>query len=127
MGRKFFVSGFKGGSAYIDHANEVQEQGVEREGWDKTGSDWQSQGGKGRVRARDAAVGLDTYDVHMGGDLAVVRAETPEIVGGKPTGDVLQVVDRYDDAHNYLGSYEVRWEKTDERTHRLSSKRRIFY
>jgi hypothetical protein len=126
MGRQFFVSGFKGGDAYIDHANEVGRQGVEREGWDKTGSEAQVAGDKRRVRVKDAAIGLDTYDVHMSGDLAVVRAETPEIKGGRATGDVLQVVDRYDDAHNYLGSYEVRWEKTGERTHTLASRRRIF-
>lgn len=127
MGRKFFISGFKGGDPWIDHALEVREQGVIREGWDQTGSEWQEQGGKGRVRQRDAAVGLDTEDVHMGGDRVVTRAETPEIVRGRPTGDLLQVVDRYSDSGKYMGTFEVRWAKTGAGRHVIAGSRRVTY
>lgn len=127
MGRKFFISGFKGGDPYIDHALEVREQGVIRDGWDQTGSDYQSVGGKGRVRQRDAAIGLDTEDVHMGGDRVVTRAETPEIVRGRPTGDIIQVVDRFSDSGKYIGSYEVRWAKTAEGQHTITGHRRVFH
>lgn len=127
MGRKFYVSGFKGDDRFVTDALAVREAGVIREGWDRTGSDYQSAGGKGRVRNRDAAVGLDSEDVHMGGDRAVVRAEVPEILGGRPTGDVLQVVDRYSDGGKCLGSYEIRWSKTGERSHTITSKRRVYY
>lgn len=126
MSRKaFYISGFKGDDRFVDHALEVREQGVIRDGWDQTGSDYQSSGGKGRVRQRDAAIGLDTEDVHMGGDRVVTRAETPEIVRGKPTGDVLQVVDRYSDSGKYIGSYEIRWEKTGEGQHTITGHRRV--
>jgi hypothetical protein len=127
MGRKFFVSGFKGDDRFVEHALEVREQGVIREGADRTGSDWQQAGAKGRVRQRDAAIGLDTEDVHMGGDRVVTRAEVPVIVAGKPTGGVEQVVDRYSDSGAYLGSYAVRWEKTGEGRHVIAGKRRIYY
>lgn len=127
MGRKFFVSGFKGDDKFVDHALEVQEQGVIREGWDQTGSDWQQAGGKGRVRQRDAAIGLDTEDVHMGGDRVVTRGEVPVIQGGRATGDIDQIVDRYSDSGDYIGTYAVRWEKTGEGRHTITGKRRVFY
>jgi hypothetical protein len=126
MGRKFYVSGFKGDDPYVDHAEEVRREGVIRDGWDKTGSEWQATG-RGRVRQRDAAIGLDTEDVHMGGDRVVTRAEVPEIVGGKPSGDIEQVVDRYSDSGAYLGTYLVRWAKAGEGRHVIAGKRRVFY
>jgi hypothetical protein len=127
MSRKaYYISGFKGDDRFVDHALEVREQGVIREGADQTGSEWQS-AGRGRVRQHDAAIGLDTEDVHMGGDRVVTRAETPEIVSGRATGDVLQVVDRYDDSGKFTGSYEVRWTKTARGTHVISGNRRVFY
>jgi hypothetical protein len=126
MGRKFFVSGFKGDDKFVDHALEVRREGVIREGVDDVPVETQEVMGRRRLRRVDAAIGLDSEDVHMGGDRVVVRAETPEIKGGKATGDILQVVDRYSDSGAYLGSYQIRWEKVAPGRHVLASKRRIF-
>ncbi len=127
MGRKFFVSGFKGDDKFVDHALEVREQGVIREGSDQTGSDWQQAGSKGRIRQRDAAIGLDTEDVHMSGDRVVTRAEVPVITGGRATGDIEQVVDRFSDSGKYLGTYAVTWEKTGDGRHVIARNRRVYY
>lgn len=127
MGRVFYFSGYRGEDAFVDHADEVRQQGVEREGWDKTGSEAQIVGPKRRVRQKDAAIGLDTQDVHMGGDRVVTRAELPEFKGGRPTGNIEQVVDRYSDSGHYIGSYVVRWEKNGEGRHVNAGKRRVWY
>jgi hypothetical protein len=115
MGRKFYVSGYRDG--FIDHALEVRRAGVDREGVERTAAEAEVvdtiRGPRNRVRQKDSAIGLDTEDVHMGGDPCVTVGEYPEIVGGRPTGDVLQYVARYDDARNYIGTYEVRWGKTE--------------
>lgn len=125
MSRKvFFVQGFQ--DRFVDHALDVKAQGVIREGADQTGSEWQS-AGRGRVRQRDAAIGLDTEDVHMGGDRVVTRAETPVITGGRATGDIEQVVDRFSDSGKYLGSYAVTWEKTGDGRHVIARNRRVYY
>jgi hypothetical protein len=129
MGRKFFVSGYRDG--FVDHALEVRERGVDREGVERTVAEAEVvdtiRGPRSRVRQRDCAVGLDTEDVHMGGDPCVTRGEHPEFVGGRPTGAIIQLVDRYDDARNYIGSYEIKWEKTGARSHAIASKRRVFH
>lgn len=77
--------------------------------------------------AQDAAIGLDTEDVHFAGDRAVTRAEVPVFEGGRPTGDIDQIIDRYSDGGKFLGSYTVRWEKTGEGRHTIARNRRIFY
>lgn len=121
--KAFFVSGFKGDDRFVDHALEIQERGVVREGWEQTPTEAQVVGSKRRVRHKDAAIGLDSTDVHMGNDRVVVEAEIPD----PKSGDITQVVHRYSDAGRYSGSYSVVWEKTAEGRHTLARTKRIFY
>lgn len=127
-GKRFFFFGeTQAGVGWEKHAWQVHQEGVNREGADQTPTEAQvTYNDRGervaRVRHRDAAIGLDSQDVHMAGDRCVTTAEIPDGKGG-----VTQYVERYDDAGKFSGSYEVRWEKTGPRTHTLASKRRVYY
>lgn len=127
MARKvFFVQGFN--DRFVDHALQVKRDGVNRDGAEDTPTEAQvtynDQGQRvARVKHRDAAIGLDSEDVHMSGDRAVVVAEIPD---GK-TGDVHQYVERYSDDGRFIGSYVVPWYKTGEGRHYKGVARRIHY
>lgn len=127
MARKvFFVQGFN--DRFVDHALQVKREGVNREGAEETSTEAQvtqnAQGNRvSRVKHRDAAIGLDSEDVHMSGDRAVVVAEIPD---GK-TGDLHQYVERYSDDGRFIGSYVVPWYKTGEGRHYKGMPRRIHY
>ena|SRR5215469_5996693 len=125
--RYFFFGETQAGTGWEKHAWKVHQEGVNREGADQTPVEAQvtrnDQGQQvSRVRHRDAAIGLDSQDVHMGGDRCVTTAEIPDGKGG-----VTQYVERYSDDGRFAGSFEVHWEKTGDRTHTLTTKRRVFY
>lgn len=128
MGKQFFISGFKGDDKWIDHALQVRADGVNREGAEDCPTEAQvtynAQGNRvARVKHKDPAIGLDSEDVHMSGDRAVVVAEIPD----PKTGDINQFVERYSDGGSFLGSYVVPWYKTGEGRHTKGSPRRIYY
>ncbi|MFI4977531.1 MAG: hypothetical protein ACHQC8_02465 [Solirubrobacterales bacterium] len=80
---------------------------------------------KSRLRKRDSAIGLDSGLMTHSGLETTIIAETPEIVGGKPTGDILTqyVAWGQDDKPR---TYEVRWHKVREGSHVADRPRRIF-
>ena len=127
MARKvFFVQGFN--DRFVDHALEVKREGVNREGAENTPTEAQvttnAQGNRvARVKHRDPAIGLDTEDVHMGGDRCVVTAEIPDA----KTGDLVQYVERYSDSGRFIGSYAVPWYKIGIGKHEKGAPRRITY
>lgn len=127
MGRKvFFVQGFS--DHFVDHALQVRQDGVNREGAFDTPSEAQvvtnAQGNRvARVRQVDPAIGLDSEDVHMSGDRCVVVAEIPD----PKTGDLVQYVERYSDSGARIGSYAVPWHKIGPGRHEKGSPKRIFY
>lgn len=128
MGRQFFVSGFKGDDHFVDHALQVRREGVNREGAEACPTEAQvtynAQGNRvARVKHRDPAIGLDSEDVHMSGDRAVVVAEIPD----PTTGDICQYVERYSDSGKRIGSYVVPWLKVGEGRHQKGSPKRIYY
>ena len=127
MGRKFYVSGFKGDDPWVDHALKTRREGVNRDGAEETPVENQvvySPGGRRIVRPQhqDAAVGMDSEDVHMGGDRCVVVAENPT-----RGGDLIQTVERYDGSGKFVGSYEVPWHKIGQGRHQKGTPRRIYY
>ena len=128
MSKKYFIFGFnQAGRAWENHAWKVHQEGVNREGAEETPTEAQvvynPQGERiARVRHQDAAVGLDSQDVHMSGDPCVVVAENPD---GK--GNVYQQVERYSQSGKFIGSYVVKWSKTDKDTLTSEKPRRIFY
>lgn len=129
MARKaFFVSGFRGDDRFVDHALQVKKDGVNRDGADQTPTEAQvtvnAQGNRvARVKHRDPAIGLDSEDVHMSGDRAVVVAEIPD----PKTGDLTQYVERYSDSGRFIGSYAVPWRKIGDGKHEKGSPKRIYY
>lgn len=126
MARKaFYISGFK--DHFVDHALQIQREGVCREGVENTQSTAQvtknAQGNRvGRVIQQDSAIGLDSVDVHMSGDRCVVTAEIPQ-----SNGDIVQYIERYSDGGKFIGSYEVPWRKIGEGKHEKDKPRRIWY
>lgn len=80
---------------------------------------------KSRLRRKDSAIGLESGLMMHGGLETTILSETPEIVGGKPTGDILTTYVAWgqDDKPR---TYEVRWEKTGEGSHTAQRPRRIF-
>lgn len=127
MSKKYFIFDWNRGDGWEEHVSRIREGGVIREGVENTTAEAQVVHNKkgervARVRQADAAIGLDSEDVHMGGDRVVVEAELPS-----RGGDVTQVVHRYSDSGKYIGSYEAVWEKTDSKIHTLTRKRRVFY
>jgi hypothetical protein len=125
MGKSYYFFGqTQAGVQWEKHAWDVQQKGVDRSGADQTSADTQvvyNQEGRetGRRRThRDAAIGIDSTDAHMGGDRVVVEAEIPD---GK--GDITQVVHRYSDSGR-ISSYEVQWVKVAEGRHVLARTRR---
>src|SRR5215475_1406890 len=115
VGRKYFIFGFNRGDNFEEHAWKTRWEGVNREGAEQTPTkaqisyDQEGREVNRRVRHLDAAVGLDSRDVHMSGDPCVVVAEIPD---GK--GTVTQYVERYSTSGKFLGSYAVDWNKTAE-------------
>ena len=129
MGRKYFIFGYgQAGRAWENHAWKVHQEGVNREGAEETPTEAQvvynPQGERmARVRHVDAAVGLDSQDVHMSGDPCVVVAENPD---GK--GNVYQHVERYSsDGGRFIGSYVVKWSRTADGQLTSEKPRRIWY
>jgi hypothetical protein len=118
----FFFGETQAGAGWEKHAWKVQQEGVNREGAEETPTEVQTAGGKSRVRHLDAAIGLDSQDVHYDGDRVVVVSENPD---GR--GDIFQHFERYSDSGKFLGSYVGRWEKVAEGRHVLARTRRIFY
>lgn len=127
MGRKYFTFDWNRGDNFEEHAWKVQQEGVNREGADRTVSEAQIVGDKRRVRQKDAAIGLDTRDVHHRGDKVVISDEVPEIKGGKRTGDVLSYGHRYSDSGKLLETREYRWIKVGDGKHVLAGSRRVSY
>lgn len=126
MGKQFFVQGFN--DNFVDHALKVRREGVNREGAEDCPTEAQvtqnAQGNRvARVRHKDPAIGLDSEDVHMSGDRAVVVAEIPD----PKTGDIHQYCERYSDSGKFIGSYVVPWHKTGDGQHTKGSARRIHY
>jgi hypothetical protein len=80
---------------------------------------------KSRLRKKDAAIGLESGLMMHGGLETTILAEVPEIVGGKPTGDILTqyVAWGQDDKPR---TYEVRWHKVRDGSHVADRPRRIF-
>ena len=127
MSKKYFIFGFNRGDNFEEHAWKTRWEGVNREGAEDTPTEAQvvynPQGERiSRVRHQDAAVGLDSVDVHMSGDPCVVVAENPD---GK--GNVYQQVERYSQSGKFIGSYVVKWSKTDKDCLTSEKPRRIFY
>jgi hypothetical protein len=129
MARKaFFVSGFKGDDSWVDHALQVKREGVCRDGAEDTPTEAQvttnAQGNRvARVKHKDPAIGLDSEDVHMGGDRCVVTAEIPD----PASGDLRQYIERYSDSGRFIGSFVVPWYKVGEGRHQKGTPRRINY
>ena len=127
MSKKYFIFGFNREDNFEEHAWKTRWEGVNRDGAEQTPTEAQvvynPQGERiARVRHQDAAVGLDSVDVHMSGDPCVVVAEIPD---GK--GTVTQYVERYSTSGKFLGSYAVPWRKTDRDTLTSEKPRRIWY
>jgi hypothetical protein len=127
VSKKYFIFDWNRGDNWEEHVTQVREGGVIREGTENTIAEAQVVQNKhgerrARVRQRDAAIGLDSEDVHMGGDRVVIEAELPQ-----SSGDVTVVGHRYSDSGKFLGTYEFGWDKTDSKIHTLARKRRVFY
>ena len=122
MSKKYFVFGFNRGDNWEEHAWKTRWEGVNRDGAEQTPTEVQTVGSISRTRHQDAAVGLDSQDVHMSGDPCVVVAENPD---GK--GRVIQTVERYSQSGKFLGTYEVEWNKTAEGCLTSEKPRRVFY
>ena len=121
MGKRYFIFGFNRGDNWEEHAWRTHWDGVNREGVDSLPSEAQVVGDRTRVRTPNSAIGLDSQDVHMGGDLVVVEAETPDGKGG-----IIQTVHRYSDSGRFIGTYESQWDQTGRGQHTLRRTRRIF-
>lgn len=80
---------------------------------------------KSRLRQQDVAVGIDSDRAHHGGEEVTIIYDGPEIVGGRPTGDLVQeyVVWGTDDKPR---TYRKYWRKTSEGSHVAERSRRIF-
>jgi len=122
--------------AWERHEAEIRRQGgVVREGIDQvpeTAQELRAGAGddpervvKSRLRKRDVAVGIDSDSAHHGGEEVNVIYDGPEIKGGRPTGDLIQVyvVRGTDDRPR---TYEKRWHKVAEGSHVAERSRRIF-
>ena len=124
MSRRYFFFGeTQAGVGWEKHAWKVHQEGVNREGAEKTPTEVQRAGGGERVRHLDAAIGLDSQDCHMGGDRVVTVAEIPD----PATGDITQYVERYSDSGRFMGSYAIPWQKWGDGNHVSGKPRRIFY
>jgi len=126
VGRKYFIFGFNRGDNFEEHAWKTRWEGVNREGAEDTPTEEQvvynPQGERiSRIRHKDAAIGLDTQDVHLSGDRVVITDEVPD---GK--GDIVAVGHRYSDSGKFIGSYEFYWEKVAENHQVLARRRRTF-
>lgn len=122
MSKKYFIFGFNRGDNWEEHAWKTHQEGVNRDGAEETPTEVQTVGSTSRTRHLDAAVGLDSQDVHMSGDPCVVVAENPD---GK--GRVIQTVERYSQSGKFLGTYEVEWNKTADGRLTSEKPRRVFY
>jgi hypothetical protein len=123
VGRKYYFFGeTQAGVGWEKHAWKTHQEGVNREGADETPTETQTIGGISRIRHKDAAIGLDSVDVHMSGDPCVVTAEIPD---GK--GTVVQYVERYSAGGRFLGSYAVPWHKEADGCLVSEKPRRIYY
>ena len=122
MSKRYFIFGFNRGDNWEEHAWKVHHEGVNREGAEETPTEVQVAGSGRRVRHLDAAIGLDSQDVHMSGDPCVVTAEIPD---GK--GDVTHYFERYSESGKFLGSYALDWKKTADSRQVSGKPRRIFY
>jgi len=123
VSKRYFIFGFNRGDNWEEHAWKVHQEGVDREGADQMPSEAQVVGKRVRVHTPGAAIGLDTQDVHMGGDRVVVVAENPD----RRTGDVDVTVERYSDSGRFLGTYRSTWERDGRGRQILSRTRRVFY
>ena len=122
MSKKYFIFGFNRGDNWEEHAWKTRWEGVNRDGAEDTPTEVQTVGKISRNRHVDAAVGLDSQDVHMSGDPCVVVAENPD---GK--GRVIQTVERYSQSGKFLGTYEVEWNRTADGCLTSEKPRRVFY
>ena len=122
MSKRYFIFGFNRGDNWEEHAWKTRWEGVNRDGAEETPTEVQTVGKISRTRHLDAAVGLDSQDVHMSGDPCVVVAENPD---GK--GRVIQTVERYSQAGKFLGTYEVEWIRTADGCLTSEKPRRVFY
>lgn len=125
--RYFFFGETQAGVGWEKHAWKVHQEGVNRDGADQTPTEAQvainDHGERvARVRHRDAAIGLDSQDVHMGGDRCVTTAEVPDGRGG-----ITQYVERYSDGGKFIGTYAVQWNKEANGRHVSEKPRRVFY
>lgn len=117
MGGK--VYGFS--DAWARHADMVNREGIDREGVNDTERVGQTIGKKSRMMRKDAAIGLESVDVHHGGDRVVIDVESPQ-----KNGDIIVRGQRYDDNSRFRGTMEYRWVKVAEGKHVLEGSRRVY-
>lgn len=146
MGRSFYVSGFKTQDKdrwVVDEAefrakgDEARHPGVselkaERRAIMDPRTGEQAVNpltGKARWRTtkRDASLGFDSTEVHYAGDRVVKVAEEVEILGGKPTGDILYRFERIGDDGRSQGTYVQRWAKDGEGRHVSTGKAKRYF
>jgi hypothetical protein len=127
MSKKTYV--IEKSDGWTTHAAQAHEEGVVYDGVDSIPVErqeiqvQQADGSvvtRGRNRKPNATIGLDSQDVHMGGDRVVVMREERQA-----SGDINMVVQRYRDDGRSNGTYIVPWHLTSNGSHRKGTPRRI--